>query len=259
MIFINYIGNPDTVADEIANGSFEYAGLRVSFNCHSAFELHGDPVSDYGTVCAVAAHFGYDSFSFSFDIFRSKLPEETQEAMLAAHSNVRDLNSVEATYYEALRHVVAMRPGELYEVDGNYIERHELLGNDDPLTTAPSYSVRTRSSSGGSYSARSALYAVGVTPPLYVGNGVTINLHSDRVPATVVSVSPSGKTVTIQRDDYRVVSGSSFDGSAEYECSPNPDGRTETVRIRKDGRYYPAGSGTRGLSFGRSAYRDPSF
>lgn len=236
---------------------FKYTGLRVSIGSHRAFDLHGDPVEDYETVCSVAEHLGTRSVTFSsdFDIFRSKLPEEAETAL--NEFRTRKLTEVEKTYYSALRHVILLRPEERYCVGDGCITRHGLLPGEDMFDT-PRFSAKTRSSSGGNYSARAALYAVGVTPPLYVGDGVTINLHSDRSPATVVAVSPSGKTVTVQKDDWKVVSGSTHDGSAVYEYSLNPEGRKVKARVRKDGRYYPTRS-SKSLSFGRNRYYDPHF
>lgn len=94
-----------------------------------------------------------------------------------------------------------------------------------------------------------------ITPE--VGMGATIQVGSDCYPYTVIAVSPSGKTVTIQEDEAQLVSGSIFSKRQEYEYRSNPNGRTMTVRRNKHGRWgkrhFPVYIGR------RRYYRDPSF
>jgi hypothetical protein len=95
-----------------------------------------------------------------------------------------------------------------------------------------------------------------------VGTGVTIHYVTDCRPGTVIKVSPSGKTLTVQRDEWKVVKGSCHDGSAEYEYSRDPNGIIEVYSLRSNGRYVITGSDKRGtcLQIGiRRYYYDPHF
>ena len=165
------------------------------------------------------------------------------------------MNAIEKTYTDALSQVESLAPDESVEFAKGKITRHEPLSSAE----TPVYSTHTKSSCGGAVGARTALYAVGITPPLGVGDGVTVNYWSDRAPFTVVHVSPSGKTATIQRDLVKFVSGNFQEGNAVFEHARNPNGRTETVRVRKNGLWYPAGKSSNVLSLGRSYYQDPTF
>ena len=108
--------------------------------------------------------------------------------------------------------------------------------------------------------------------PIVPGAGATLGVGTDRYPYTIVEVRHNKRGdiigVIAQRDDYRVVEGSSHDGSAEYEFTPNPDATEEHFTKRKDkagrGSFVRKGctlkSGVGRLSItGRSAYRDPHF
>jgi hypothetical protein len=76
-----------------------------------------------------------------------------------------------------------------------------------------------------------------------VGMGATEIIGSDQDPYTIIEVkSPS--TIIIQEDTWRVVSGSEGDGSATYEYTPNPRGRTYVVTRRRGGRWKIAGGTT---------------
>jgi hypothetical protein len=93
-----------------------------------------------------------------------------------------------------------------------------------------------------------------------VGDGATWSPWTDCYAATVIAVSPSGHKITIQDDLATVVRGSVQDGSAEYECRPNPSGPVRTATRRKDGKYRLAGWSSGGyVGRGRREYRDPSF
>lgn len=251
-----YLGNPDTVADEIRSGSFTYSGLRVFFHGQQAFDLRGDHVADFETVRAVASKLGYaPNFSLGFTTFwsalRASIPKETRDK--DRKKRLRALNEVEKTYYQALFILLTTPPGEHCWINQTRVERLEFSGE------APAFSVRTKSSGGGSYTAREVLYKIGVTPPLYPGDGVSFGYNGDLYPATVIRVSPSGKTVTTQRDRYHVISGSAADGSARYDFLPDPDGAVQVVRIRKDGRYYSPELGSFSMALHRKAHTNPHF
>ena len=88
-----------------------------------------------------------------------------------------------------------------------------------------------------------------------VGDGGTHSPLTDCYPCTVIAVSPSGKTVTVQDDSHKVVGGKWPD--LEYEYARNPEGTIRVAKLRKDGRYH---IGVCGVWFGsRRFYQDPSF
>lgn len=101
-----------------------------------------------------------------------------------------------------------------------------------------------------------------------VGMPATVCHWSDRSPATVVEVlrfksgAKAGqvKGVVVTGDKYKVVSGSEYDGSAQYEYESQPDSPHRAVYlINQRGQYVLKGESTK-LALGyREAYRDPSF
>lgn len=107
-----------------------------------------------------------------------------------------------------------------------------------------------------------------------IGMGATILGWTDRAPATIVKVFTKGVYlyIEVQYDDYKIVSGSTQDGSAAYEYTPNTNAGTQVYRAKfsggeignwsstfknDNGRWV---SGEGGLMIGsRSRYYDPSF
>ena len=67
-------------------------------------------------------------------------------------------------------------------------------------------------------------------PKPSVGMGCTMTGWTDRYPGTVVSVKEFGTSkrwayeIEVKADSYRVVKGSTVDGSAEYEFAPDDTG-----------------------------------
>lgn len=115
------------------------------------------------------------------------------------------------------------------------------------------------------------LYARGTLgqPTPEIGMGATLLLWSDRHAATITAVEgpADGWTLTVQRDQARVIKGSEMDGSAEYAYAPNPHGMAYRFRF-KDGVWRQLRSdsnrmiakGATGLRIGdRREYRDPGF
>ena len=96
----------------------------------------------------------------------------------------------------------------------------------------------------------------------YVGMGCTRNAVSDCDPCTIIAMSKSGKSITIQDDEFQIISGSECDGTAQYEYYYNPRGSISGATMRKDGSYRLKGSckgyGRVNIGF-RRRYRDPSF
>lgn len=115
-------------------------------------------------------------------------------------------------------------------------------------------------------------------PKPVVGMGATMTGWTDRYPGTVTKVTEFGGSkrylyeVEVQGDEYKVVKGSAYDGSAEYEFKADPKGQVSVfVFLKKDqkwaemyrnpetGRINVCKSG-KGLILGfRERYYDPSF
>lgn len=97
-----------------------------------------------------------------------------------------------------------------------------------------------------------------------VGMGATYGYGSDCYPATIIEVSPSGKRLTIQRDEVLVTSGSDQTGDKIYTLLEDPNGATIEYSLRKNNRWYPVGQPIDHRSYGltigsRTYYQDPSF
>lgn len=99
-----------------------------------------------------------------------------------------------------------------------------------------------------------------------VGGGATFLHWSDRDPGTVVEVAEfkSGsnkgrpRKVCVQYDNWRIVSGSAHDGSAEYEYTRDPEGAC--VWFTWTGKRWKSEGSSTSVSFGdRSRYQDPHF
>lgn len=91
-----------------------------------------------------------------------------------------------------------------------------------------------------------------------VGMGATLAVGTDRYPYHVVKISPSGKTIHIQRADFKAGKGHDYFGSQKWDITSNPKGQIEVVRKRKDGRYRTPNDLP--VWFGKAdAYQDPTF
>lgn len=82
-----------------------------------------------------------------------------------------------------------------------------------------------------------------------IGTGATKEIGSDRYPYTVVSVSPSGKTLVLQADSIR--------GKGIFVADPTGD--TVTVRWSAKRECFVAGRCGHYYIGARRAYMDPSF
>lgn len=96
-----------------------------------------------------------------------------------------------------------------------------------------------------------------------VGDGACIRTGSDVRAYTVIAVTPSGKTVTLQRAKVTVTKPAAYYGDrVEYAFEPDPNGATRVVTYRKkDGAFRPKGDYGWWTSAGKGycEYRDPSF
>jgi hypothetical protein len=104
-----------------------------------------------------------------------------------------------------------------------------------------------------------------------VGMGATMYGYSDHAPYTVIAVSPSGKTVTLQADDAQldpswnpeIVPGG-FAGhcvnnnSQQWIIKPNAKNPIVKVRLQKDGSFKTAGGSTVRIGY-RSKFHDYNF
>jgi len=104
------------------------------------------------------------------------------------------------------------------------------------------------------------------TTTVKAGDGVTFLHWTDRTPGTVAEVEnyktgPKAGTpsrIGVRADSYEVVSGSTHDGSARYEITPNPGAPVVWYRLTKKG--WKRDGGSTFLQVGeRDAYCDPMF
>jgi hypothetical protein len=90
-----------------------------------------------------------------------------------------------------------------------------------------------------------------------VGMGATVVMWTDRKAATVIEVSPSGKTFKIQIDKSTRTDGHGMSDSQDYSYEADPEGSIYTVRMSKRG-WNAHGIGR--VSLGqRDTYHDFSF
>ncbi|CPW67078.1 hypothetical protein [Mycobacteroides abscessus] len=96
-----------------------------------------------------------------------------------------------------------------------------------------------------------------------VGMGATIVMWSDRHAATIVGVSDSGSTVSVQRDRATRTDNYGMSDSQSYAYSPNPEASIQAFTLRKTGRWVRRGEPEKGgtvLLIGqRDEYYDYSF
>lgn len=96
-----------------------------------------------------------------------------------------------------------------------------------------------------------------------VGMGATGGCWTDRHPYTVVAVSASGKTITLQRDEARRTDKNGMSESQSYLFIPNPYGDMIKASLRKNGQWVEVGkqlgTGYRFQLGVRSKYHDYSF
>ena len=64
-----------------------------------------------------------------------------------------------------------------------------------------------------------------VEEELEVGDGVTLNYYSDRVPATIIEIGPKGKYLKVQEDNARRIDNNGMSDSQSYEITRNEKGR----------------------------------
>jgi hypothetical protein len=84
---------------------------------------------------------------------------------------------------------------------------------------------------------------------------VSYGCHTDYHPGTVIRII-SEKTIDVQSDNWKIASGSEWDGTAEYDYTRNSGGLVMRFRATKKGWNWKGYRLTLGL---RRRYYDPSF
>ena len=74
-----------------------------------------------------------------------------------------------------------------------------------------------------------------------VGMGATEVMYSDRNPFTVIAVITPRKIV-VQEDTSTRTDSNGMSDCQSYTYSPNPEGRTRTLTLRKNDRWVPMGT-----------------
>lgn len=90
-----------------------------------------------------------------------------------------------------------------------------------------------------------------------VGMGCTVLSWTDRNPATIVSVSKTGKSFQFTYDSYKRIDNNGLSEVQAYEYTPRPDGAKYTARLTQSGRYKCHGQTV--LVGEREKYDDPHF
>lgn len=90
-----------------------------------------------------------------------------------------------------------------------------------------------------------------------VGMGATRLMWSDRVAYTIIAVSASGKSCTVQEDKATRIDSRGMDEAQEYTHESDPEGSTTVVRLTKRG-WRSKQLGRFALGY-RSSYHDFSF
>lgn len=94
-------------------------------------------------------------------------------------------------------------------------------------------------------------------PPPTVGMPCTITHYSDREPAEVISVTPSGKTIKVREMTATRTDKNGMSECQTYSYASDPEGEIHTFRLTKKGWRAKGGAG---LWLGRAEkYHDFSF
>jgi hypothetical protein len=94
-------------------------------------------------------------------------------------------------------------------------------------------------------------------PDPKVGMHCTIMCYSDREPAEVISVTPSGKTIKVRELKAKRTDSNGMSECQSYSYESDPEGKVHTFRLTKKGWRDPSGTG---LALGHAEkYHDYSF
>ncbi len=98
-----------------------------------------------------------------------------------------------------------------------------------------------------------------ISPKPEIGMGATVFSYTDRSAATIVKISPSGKTAWIVYDKAERTDKNGMSESQDYAYSPG-EGKPIRCSLRKNGEWRMSGSDQRKVAFGkRESYHDYSF
>lgn len=89
-----------------------------------------------------------------------------------------------------------------------------------------------------------------------IGMGATQVLYSDSHAYTIIAISKSGKTITVQKDKAKRADKNGASDCQTYEFEPDPQGQTRTIRQTKNGWNW---KGERFLVGIRQEYYDYTF
>ena len=106
------------------------------------------------------------------------------------------------------------------------------------------------------------IYANSAEPVPAVGMGATILRWTDRAAATIVEVSPSGKSLKVKGDRSIRTDDNGMSDAQSYRYEPIEDIRPITYTLRKNGRWVRQGDPMNGESLAigiRDTYHDYSF
>lgn len=92
-----------------------------------------------------------------------------------------------------------------------------------------------------------------------IGMGATIYYYSDREPATIIEISPSGKRIVLREDKSIRLDNNGMSECQSYRYEPDPDGKIHAATLRKDGTYRLIGGKTVVSLGDRRHYHDYSF
>ena len=88
---------------------------------------------------------------------------------------------------------------------------------------------------------------MGNSKKLEIGMGITILYYTDRIPATIISISSSGKSFKAQKDNAKRVDNNGASESQEYIYERNEKGEIHEFRMGRNGRFYTKGGQKNGL------------
>jgi hypothetical protein len=92
-----------------------------------------------------------------------------------------------------------------------------------------------------------------------IGEGATICHWTDRMACTVIDVSKSGATITLQADIVRRTDQNGMSDAQSYAYEPNPEGRTFKARRTRNGKGFRVIGSRERVVPGRDHHFDVSF
>lgn len=93
----------------------------------------------------------------------------------------------------------------------------------------------------------------------FIGMGATIFLGTDRLPATIIKISASGKQIILQEDNAIRKDKNGMSEMQSWLFTANHNGEVYTASLRKDGKYKLAKSNMMIKLGVRKKYFDYSF